>query len=140
MAEAILAHLGDSRFEVFSAGSNPAGFVHQLPIDVTQRMGVPMNFAESKSWDQFKDETFNAVITLCDAAAGQECPVWPGEPIAAHWSLQDPTYHPGTIEERLDFAMAIGKRLTCKIEGLIAMDWSADRSTLKTALDRLGDI
>ncbi len=140
MAEAILAHLSDGRFEAFSAGSHPAGFVHPLAIEVMERLGIAMPFAESKSWDQFKDETFHAVITLCDAAAAAECPAWPGEPINVHWSLPDPTFHPGTPEDRVEFAMTVTKRLMAKIKGLIALDWSADQPTLEADLVRLGEI
>ena len=140
MAEAILAHLGGGRFEAFSAGSYPAGFVHQLAIDAMQHLGISMPFAESQSWDEYKDETFDAVITLCDYAAAEECPNGPGNPIRAHWSLPDPAYHPGTLEERQQFGLTVAKRLMAKIEGLIALDWTSDRASLEAGLARLGEI
>lgn len=140
MAEALLNHLGGGRFEAHSAGSRPAGFVHQLAIDAMDRMNVPMPFAESKSWDRFAGETIDAAITLCDQAAALACPVFAGAAVRAHWSLPDPAYFSGTPGQRLDFALAVARRLKAKISGLIGLDWSADRQVLALQLQRLGDI
>ena len=140
MAEAMLRHHGKDRFEVFSAGSQPAGFVHPLGIEVMRRMNVPMEDHTSKSWDDFADSTVDVVITLCDSAAGETCPVWPGDPIKVHWSLPDPANRPGSDEERLAFALQVTQRLRTKIEGLVAMDWSVDRAELVKRLQFLGEI
>jgi arsenate reductase len=140
MAEALLRFEGGERYEVLSAGSQPAGFVHGLAIDTMAAMHVPMVDAESKSWDEFRDCAVDAVITLCDNAAAETCPVWPGSPLTAHWSLPDPAYHPGSPQQRLDFCMTVATRLRDKIRGLVALDWSAPRASLQVALDRLGEI
>jgi len=140
MAEAILHHLGGERFEAHSAGSKPAGFVHQLAIDALEHIDVPILFAESKSWDRYKDQPIDAVITLCDAAAREDCPVFPGAPIRAHWGLPDPAYHPGTPEERQAFAVAIAQRIRSKIEAMMALNWQDPPSDLRRALQRLGEI
>lgn len=140
MAEAWLRHLGGGRFEARSAGTQPAGFVHQLAIDAMQRLGVSLDGMRSKSWQEFDDVPIDAVITLCDFAANEPCPIRADVPLAAHWSLLDPAYYPGTDAERLEFAISIAKRLRNKIEGLIALDWSSDAATLKKKLDFLGEI
>lgn len=140
MAEAVLRHLGGDRFEAFSAGSSPAGFVHALAIETLMAMKVPIDNFVSKSWNEFSDRRMDVVITVCDAAAGEACPVWPGNPIRAHWSLPDPVYHPGDDDERRRFARAVGERIAAKIAGLIAMDWSKPRAELEQALTHLGEI
>lgn len=140
MAEHILHHLGGERFEAHSAGSRPAGFVHPLAIAALAELGIPVLFAESKSWDRYEGERFHAILTMCDSAAQEPCPVWPGAPLTAHWGLPDPAFHPGDEQERLAFAVSVAKRIVGKIEGLIRLDWTADRAALKQALDRLGAI
>jgi len=140
MAEAILRHMGGKRFEALSAGSHPAGFVHPLAIDALRRLNVPLADQTSKSWDSFVGRPVDAVITVCDAAAAQACPVFPGSPISVHWSLPDPVYHPGTDEERLAFALSVAERLRTKIAGLVQLDWSAGRPELKRRLEFLGEI
>jgi len=140
MAEALLRHLGGDRFEVCSAGSKPAGFIHALAIEAMARMGVPMEDAVSKSWDEFADQPVDLVVTVCDNAAGEPCPVWPGTPRVAHWGLPDPSYHPGTPEERLDFAMRVAERLRTKLLGLIQLDWSMDDAEVDRRLKFLGEI
>lgn len=140
MAEAILRHLGEDRFEALSAGSHPAGFIHALALEAMQQMDIPIEGQESKSWDTFAGVSFDAVITLCDEAAGQPCPIWPGDPIRVHWSLPDPAFHPGSEEERLAFALRVADRLRVKIQGLIDLDWSLDSPQRTQRLKFLGDI
>ena len=139
MAEAILRHLDPVRFEAFSAGSWPAGFVHPLAIAVMQELDVPMVEPRSKSWDEFADTVLDVVITLCDDAARETCPVWPQNPLTAHWSLPDPAFQPGTEEERLEFAIHIAERLRVKIEVLVALDWSRDRAEIAERLASLAE-
>ncbi len=140
MAEALLKHLGADRFEAISAGSHPAGYVHDLAIDAMNRMGVSVVNARSKIWDEFLDRSIDAVITLCDDAAGETCPTWAGDPIRAHWSLPDPAFHLGTDEERLEFALRVASRLRLKIEGLIDIDFSAGRDEVAKRIAQLGEI
>jgi len=142
MAEAILCHLGDEKFEAVSAGSHPAGFVHELAIEAMRSLNIPMDEARhvSKSWDEFADDPVAVVITVCDAAAGETCPVWPGGPLRAHWPLPDPVFHFGSDEARLNLALSVAQRLVTKIQGLVDMDWSLDREEIATRLKFLGEI
>jgi len=140
MAEAMLRQLGGDRFEALSAGSLPAGFVHPLAIDAMSRLNIPLASQTSKSWNDIVDTRLDVVVTLCDAAASEACPVWPGSPMTAHWSLPDPAFHPGTDDERLEFTLLIAERLRAKIAGLAALDWSSDRAELKQRLGFLGEI
>ncbi len=140
MAEAILRHLAGDHFDVCSAGSHPAGFIHPLAIETLRQLRIPLANQMSKSWDEFKDTPVDVVITLCDAAAGEACPVWRGEPITAHWPLPDPTHHLGSDEELSEFAQSVTLRLLTKIEGLVNLDWSTGRSDLTRRLEFLGEI
>ena len=140
MAEALLRRIGGERFEACSAGSQPAGFIHGLAIEAMRRMGISTEGQESKSWDRFCDDPVDAVITLCDAAAAETCPQWPGTPLTAHWSLPDPAYHLGAEEERVELAIRVAERLRLKIEGLANLDWSAERVKLEKHLNDLGEI
>jgi len=140
MAEAILRHLGGDAFEALSAGSHPAGFVHPLAIEVLRRLEIPLGDPVSKSWNEFARDAVDVVITVCDYAAAEVCPVWPGDPIKAHWSLPDPAYHGGSEEECLEFALRVAKRLHAKIEGLVQLDWSSPRRDIERRLAFLAEI
>lgn len=89
MAEGLMNKLGGDRFEAFSAGSRPAGYVHTKAIDTMEAMGIDISRNESKSIDAFSGHLFNFVITVCDNAK-EECPIFPGEPVTAHWGFEDP--------------------------------------------------
>lgn len=103
MAEAILNQLGRGRFRAFSAGSQPAGQVHPLAIDLLERNKMDTRGVRSKNWDEFgrpDAPPMDFVLTVCDKAAGEVCPVWPGQPMTAHWGVEDPAAVEGTLEER----------------------------------------
>jgi arsenate reductase len=140
MAEAWLRHLGGNRFDPYSAGTRPAGFVHQLAIDAMKQAGIDISEQESKPIEDIMDMPFDVVITLCDSAAAEACPTWRGAPITVHWPLPDPAYHPGTPDERLQFAVTVARRLENKIRSMIALDFSQDKEILKEQLQRLGEI
>lgn len=140
MAEAVLRKLGGNRFESLSAGSRPAGFIHPLAIETLGRLNIPLANQTSKSWNEFADTPLDAVITLCDSAAAEACPVWPGDPLTAHWSIPDPVCLSGTHDERLAFAVQIAERLRKKVAGLVSLDWSSGRAELEHRLECLGDI
>lgn len=99
MAEAVLNRIGAGRFEAFSAGSRPAGFVHPLALRVLQETGHPVAGLRSKSLEEFRGQRFGAVITVCDRAK-EACPVWPGAEMI-HWSFEDPAEADGTEERKL---------------------------------------
>lgn len=138
MAEALLRHIGSAKFEALSAGSFPAGYVHPVAIDAMTRLNVPMPGQRSKSWDEFVNAPVDVVITVCDNAARQACPILPGAPLKAHWPMLDPAFHPGTEMERLQFALAVANRLRAKIEELVKLDFAAaDPAMLQAELDRI---
>jgi arsenate reductase len=93
LAEAILAQKGAGRFRSFSAGSHPNGRVNPLALDLLNRMKLPTEALRSKSWDEFaapRGQELDFVFTVCDDAAGEVCPYWPGQPMTAHWGVADP--------------------------------------------------
>lgn len=140
MAEGMLRHLAGDRFTVYSAGSHPAGFIHPLAIDTLARMDISLDGHVSKSWDVYANTPMELVITVCDNAAGETCPVWSGAPLQAHWPLPDPVYQAGSAAEQLEFASRIAQRLRTKIEGLIEIDWTATSHTIEDRLKFLGEI
>ncbi|UCG34459.1 MAG: arsenate reductase ArsC [Phycisphaerales bacterium] len=123
MAEAILRHLGRDRFEAFSAGSRPAGFVHPLAIQTLEEMGIPVGEARSKSWDEFAYYRMDLVITLCDSAAKESCPIWPGAPLRVHWPVADAISAVADETELRELSRQVAARLQEKIRRLIRMDW-----------------
>lgn len=99
MAEALFNHLGKGDIEAVSAGSNPAGYVHQKSIETLKRHGINPGSPRSKSWDEFAGQSFDLVVTVCDAAAAESCPVFLGVAKKLHWSTPDPAKAIGTDAE-----------------------------------------
>lgn len=92
LAEATLNHKGHGRFRAFSAGSHPNGTVNSYALALLQRIGIPTDGLRSKSWDEFEQPdapVLDFVFTVCDNAAGEVCPIWPGQPVMAHWGVPD---------------------------------------------------
>jgi arsenate reductase (thioredoxin) len=108
LAECVLNRLGRGRFKAYSAGSFPKGQVHPFARELLERQGYPTDALRSKSWDEFAAAgapRLDFVFTVCDNAAGEVCPIWPGQPMTAHWGLPDPAAVDGTpAERRLAFA------------------------------------
>jgi len=103
MAEALLNHLGRGRFRAYSAGSHPTGNVNPFALETLEGMGLPTNGFRSKTWEEFaapEAPTIDFIFTVCDNAAGESCPVWPGKPVAAHWGVADPAAVEGSAEEK----------------------------------------
>jgi protein-tyrosine-phosphatase len=121
MAEALLRHMGGSRFRVQSGGTNPAGYVHPLVVEAMGRLGVPVEGLSSKSWEIFAEEPQDAIITLCDVAALCPAPRWAGRPATAHWSLADPSFVPGNEETRVEAALAAARQLRGWLEDLLKL-------------------
>ncbi len=99
MAERLLNHLGKGHYKGFSAGSFPTGEVHPKSIETLKRHGIDFRQPRSKSWNEFSDTTFDLVITVCDQAVGEICPIFPGQPKKLHWSTPDPAKATGTEDE-----------------------------------------
>lgn len=141
MAEALLRHIGGPRFEALSAGSHPSGYIHPLAAAAMRRMGVPMDGQRSKSWDEFAQKPLDVVITVCDQAAGETCPLWTGRAIRAFWPLPDPSLREGTEEERLSLTLEVAARVRSRLERLIALDFERlSESQIKSQLDGLAEL
>lgn len=105
-------HLGRGRFKAWSAGSSPAGYVHPHSIQTLKRHGIDPGEPYSKSWNELAGEPFDLVITVCDQAAGESCPIFPGQPTKLHWSTPDPAKAQGTeadIEAAFDRVLVMLK-------------------------------
>ena len=103
LAEAYLNAAGAGRFRAYSAGSHPAGKVNPFAVELLRQKGLPTNGLRSKTWDEFAKPgapKLDFVFTVCDAAAGEVCPVWPGQPIKEHWGVPDPAAVQGSDEEK----------------------------------------
>ena len=143
LAEAILNRLGAGRFRAHSAGSFPKGAVHPLALDLLQRQNHPTAVLRSKSWDEFATADappLDFVFTVCDQAAGEACPVWPGQPMTAHWGLPDPAAVTGTAAEQgLAFADTY-RRLERRIGAFVNLPLaSLDRMALQRRLVAIGE-
>ena len=99
MAEALINDLGRGQYRAWSAGSVPVGYVHPKSLETLKRHGIDPAQPRSKSWDEFAEEPFDLVITVCDQAAGESCPRFPGTPKKLHWSTPDPAKATGSVAE-----------------------------------------
>lgn len=138
----MLNHLGQGRFKAYSAGSRPQGQPNPFAISLLQREGIDITFARSKSWDEFAGpdaEKLDFVFTVCDNAAAEACPFWPGQPISAHWGQPDPAAAQGTdAEKALAFADTY-RALTRRIVAFVALPMATlDALTLKSRLSDIG--
>ncbi len=123
MAEALLNHLGGGRFRGHSAGSHPRGAIWPETVAALAARGVPTEGLHSKSWDEFAAPdapAMDLVVTVCDAAAGEVCPIWPGAPMKRHWSLPDPASHPGPDAERRARFAEVRDLIEARLRTLIA--------------------
>jgi arsenate reductase len=144
LAEGILRHKGQPLFTAYSAGSHPHGEVHPLAIRELQRAGISTEGLRSKSWDEFADSSapkMDFVITLCDSAAKETCPVWPGQPMTAHWGIPDPgnAGEDQAVLERAfrDAFVTLDRRIGLFISLPMA---SLDKLAIKRELDHIGRI
>jgi len=142
LAESLLNHLGHGKFRAFSAGSFPKGQVHPMALELLKRTNLPMENLRSKSWDEFAAPAaplIDFIFTVCDNAAGEVCPVWPGKPMTAHWGIADPAAVEGTdAQKMLAFRKALGE-LQTRIELLMSLPIeSLDRLTLQSKLRDIG--
>ncbi len=99
MAEGLFNHYGKGKILAFSAGSSPAGYVHPMSLATLKRHGINDQGYRSKSWDEFIHQPIDLLITVCDNAAGEACPIFPGKPMKAHWGVPDPAHFQGTPAE-----------------------------------------
>jgi len=142
MAECILQRLGQGRFKAYSAGSHPSGAVNVYAIELLKRLHYPTAGLRSKDWQEFAGPgapPLDFVFTVCDQAAGEACPHWPGQPMTAHWGMPDPAAFVGSeAEKRALFADVYG-RLYNRIAIFVSLPIGAlDRLSLQRRLDELG--
>ncbi len=142
MAEAILNRAGGGRFRAFSAGSRPRSQVHPYALDLLGKLQYDVNGLRSKSWKEFSGRDaprLDFVFTVCDSAAKETCPVWPGQPMTAHWGVPDPAAATGTMAEvRFAFADSL-RMLANRINVFVSLPLhSLDQLTLQTQLDAIG--
>jgi arsenate reductase len=144
LAEALLNHLGQGRFRAYSAGSHPAGRVNPYAVALLRERGLAIDDLRSKSWDEFAAPgapPIDIVITVCDNAAGETCPVWPGHPAAGHWGIDDPAAAQGSdAEKRAAFALAY-ERMQRRVAGLLQLPLATlSPDALKQALAQIGGL
>jgi arsenate reductase len=141
LAESLLNHWGRGRFRAFSAGSLPKGQVHPLSIELLEGARLPTEGLRSKSWDEFATADappIDFVITVCDNAAGESCPVWPGRPITAHWGVADPAAVDGDAERGVAFRRALTE-LEARIKLLVNVPVeSLDRMAIQQTVRGIG--
>jgi len=144
LAEALLNHLTarDSRFRAYSAGSHPKSDVHPLTLETLNRHQIPFGGLRSKSWDEFARPNaprLDFVFTVCDRAAQEVCPLWPGQPMTAHWGVEDPAAAAGTMDaQRRAFDNAF-RTLHARLQLFTSLRLDAlDALSLKRELDSIG--
>ena len=142
MAEVILNHLGGGRYTASSAGSHPKGTVHPLTLETLQSMGLPIDGLRSKSWEEFARPDappLDMIVTVCDDAAGEVCPIWPGQPMTAHWGVEDPAAFQGTEDAQRQKFHQVALTLRRRIEQFLRLPGATlDRMTMQATLQEIG--
>lgn len=142
MAEAILNREGNGRFKAFSAGSRPKGEIDGAVLNLLKKLNFPTESFRSKSWEEFAQPgapELDFVFTVCDNAAGEVCPVWPGQPMTAHWGVPDPVAFEGGATEKAAFTADVLRMLNNRISIFSALPFrSLDRLSLQKRLNEIG--
>lgn len=142
LAEVLLNHAGRGRFRAFSAGSHPKGEVHPLTLETLRRAHLPAERLRSKSWHEFSGPHaphMDFVFTVCGSAAKEECPYWSGQPLTAHWGVEDPAAEQGTDEERLRAFERAFRELDARIRLFTSLPLeSLERTALLEKLREIG--
>jgi len=142
LGEALVNHWGRGKFVGYSAGSSPKGAVHPIALELLKKMGLPTEGMRSKSWDEFAKPgapRLDFIFTVCDNAAGEMCPVWPGQPMTAHWGVEDPAAVEGTDAQKwLAFRTAY-RELESRVRIFTSLPIrSLDKLTLQERLRAIG--
>ncbi len=142
MSEALINVLGEGRFYAYSAGSKPTGQVNPFASEQAKSIGYPMENVRSKSWDEFsqpESPQMDIVITVCDSAAGESCPLWRGTPIKVHWGFEDPSHVDGTDEEKRQAFAHTFALIRQKIQQFVDLPIETlSKDELVAALNRIG--
>ncbi|KPK57530.1 MAG: arsenate reductase ArsC [Gammaproteobacteria bacterium] len=141
--EALINHWGKGRFRGYSAGSTPKGEVHPLAVRLLEQLDLPSAGLRSKSWEEFSEPqapVMDFVFTVCDNAAAETCPVWPGQPMSAHWGIPDPAAVEGDEKIRMQAFRQALNQLENRIKIFVSLPiQSLDRLRLQREIDRIGD-
>jgi len=142
LAEAVMNHVGQGRFKAYSAGSTPKGNVHPMTLDALRKVGISIEGLRSKGWDEFTTADapkMDFVFTVCDNAAGEVCPVWPGQPMTAHWGIEDPAAVEGPdFKKQAAFEDAL-RYMRNRIAAFMSLPLaSIDRMSLASKLQGIG--
>ena len=142
LAEAYLNTVSGAQFHAFSAGSHPKGAVHPLTLETLRRADISTESLESKSWDRFAQADaprMDIVITVCDSAAGEVCPIWLGQPVTAHWSFPDPAAFQGSDEDSRAFFREVFRQIRARVDLLRSLPLAKlDRLAIMRELDGIG--
>jgi arsenate reductase len=142
LAEVLLNAMAGNRFKAYSAGSHPAGAVNRLAIELLQKNRLPTDGLRSKSWSEFAAADapeLDFVFTVCDQAAGEICPIWPGQPMTAHWGINDPAAVEGDIEAKQRAFFKAYNELQNRLSIFVSLPLDKlDRLTLQRKLDEIG--
>ncbi len=143
LAEGLMNSLGKNHFRAYSACSFPAGKVNPLAIETLQHLSIDTSTMRSKSWDEFAAANapkMDFIFTVCDAAAGETCPVWPGHPMTAHWGFADPSHVEGDIEVKRAAFAKTARDITQRLRLFLSLPLaSIDRMALQTRLHEIGN-
>jgi arsenate reductase len=142
LAEVLVNHWGKGQFRGYSAGSMPKGEVHPLTLDLLRSLDLPTGGLRSKSWSEFAQSgapKMDFVFTVCDQAAAESCPVWPGHPVTAHWGVPDPAAAEGSEDQRKAAFRDAYRRLDARIKLFVALPIAKlDALVLKQEVTRIG--
>jgi protein-tyrosine-phosphatase len=142
MAEALMTHLGKGCFRGLSAGSHPTGRVHPMALEALREAGVPTDGLRSKSWEEFAGPAappLDFALTVCDKAAGESCPVWPGQPMTAHWGVEDPAAYVASDDKARQVFHRVMLVLRRRIELFLSLPLaSLDSLSLQSRLREIG--
>ena len=142
LAEVLLNQLGRGRFKAYSAGSHPSGRVNPFALELLERNRLPTADLRSKGWDEFAGPDappLDFVFTVCDQAAGEMCPIWPGQPVSAHWGIEDPAAVQGSDDEKRKAFFKAYNQLQNRLSIFVSLPLEKlDRLALKDKLDEIG--
>ena len=143
MAEALVSTMGKGRFHGFSAGSKPGGKVNPFAIEQVKKTGYPIDHLRSKSWDEFAASDaphMDFIITVCDNAAGEVCPIWPGHPATAHWGFEDPAAVEGTNEQKRAAFEKIFKQIMARMTTFVGLPLHLlEKNAIQQEIKKIGD-
>ena len=144
LAEALMNHWGQGKFRAYSAGSHPTGKVNPLSLKLLNQLDFPIDGLRSKSWDEFSGPgapEIDFVFTVCDNAANETCPVWPGQPMSAHWGVDDPAAAEGNDVERMQAFRTAFRELENRIKIFVNLPISKlDTLQIQKQIDEIGEI